>query len=141
MTWRKRIGLALGLLSVVGIWQALTVSSFTLALFWNMLNTFILGMFVLTAFRESRGNRREAKGLAPAGAKRRARRNEKAAVRADKAAAVTAGSVAKHSSATRRSTPDSTNVPESAPSLTAVASEFEAGTAATRTFASVESGK
>ena len=53
----------LAITSVVGIWQALTVSSFTLALFWNMLNTFILGLFVVTAMRESRGNRREAKGL------------------------------------------------------------------------------
>ena len=53
----------LAITSVVGIWQALTVSSFTLALFWNLLNTFILGLFVVTAFRESRGNRREAKGL------------------------------------------------------------------------------
>jgi len=53
----------LAITSVVGIWQALTVSSFTLALFWNLLNTFILGLFVVTAMRESRGNRREAKGL------------------------------------------------------------------------------
>jgi cellulose synthase (UDP-forming) len=53
----------LAITSVVGIWQALTVSSFTLALFWHLLNTFILGLFVVTAFRESRGNRREAKGL------------------------------------------------------------------------------
>ena len=52
----------LAITSVVGIWQALTVSSFTLALFWNLLNTFILGLFVVTALRESRGNRREAKG-------------------------------------------------------------------------------
>jgi cellulose synthase (UDP-forming) len=53
----------LAITSVVGIWQAMTVSSFTLALFWNLLNTFILGLFVVTAFREARGNRREAKGL------------------------------------------------------------------------------
>jgi cellulose synthase (UDP-forming) len=52
----------LAITSVVGIWQALTVSSFTLALFWNLLNTFILGLFVVTAFREARGNRREAQG-------------------------------------------------------------------------------
>jgi cellulose synthase (UDP-forming) len=52
----------LAITSVVGIWQALTVSSFTLALFWNLLNTFILGLFVVTAFREARGNSREAKG-------------------------------------------------------------------------------
>src|SRR5664279_5366377 len=31
----------LAITSVVGIWQAVTVSSFTLALFWNLLNTFI----------------------------------------------------------------------------------------------------
>jgi cellulose synthase (UDP-forming) len=60
----------LAITSVVGIWQALTVSSFTLALFWNLLNTFILGLFVVTAMRESRGNRREAKG------KTRTRRNK-----------------------------------------------------------------
>jgi len=52
----------LAITSVVGIWQALTVSSFTLALFWNLLNTFILGLFVATAIREARGNRREAQG-------------------------------------------------------------------------------
>jgi len=52
----------LAITSVVGIWQAMTVSSFTLALFWNLLNTFILGLFVTTAFREARGNRREAQG-------------------------------------------------------------------------------
>jgi len=62
----------LAITSVVGIWQAMTVSSFTLALFWNLLNTFILGLFVTTAFREARGNRREAKGLP------RTRRPEKA---------------------------------------------------------------
>src|SRR6478736_2707537 len=60
----------LAITSVVGIWQAMTVSSFTLALLWNLLNTFILGLFVVTAFRESRGNRREAKG------KPRTRRNK-----------------------------------------------------------------
>src|SRR4029079_18331773 len=62
----------LAITSVVGIWQALTVSSFTLALFWNLLNTFILGLFVTTAFREARGTRREAQG------KPRARRPPKA---------------------------------------------------------------
>ena len=45
--------------SVVGIWQALTVSSVTLALGWNLLNTLILGLFVLTAFREAGRIRRE----------------------------------------------------------------------------------
>ena len=35
--------------------------------FWNLLNTFILGAFVITAFRESRHNRREEKGLPPKG--------------------------------------------------------------------------
>jgi cellulose synthase (UDP-forming) len=57
----------LAITSVVGIWQALTVSSFTLALLWNLLNTFILGLFVVTAFRESRHNRRAEKGLPPKG--------------------------------------------------------------------------
>lgn len=57
----------LAITSVVGIWQAMTVSAFTLALFWNLLNTFILGAFVVTAFRESRHNRREEKGLPPKG--------------------------------------------------------------------------
>ena len=64
----------LAITSVVGIWQALTVSSFTLALFWNLLNTFILGLFVATAIRESRNNRREARGKPPVGAKRAARK-------------------------------------------------------------------
>jgi len=57
----------LAVTSVVGIWQAMTVSAFTLALLWNLLNTFVLGAFVVTAFRESRHNRREAKGLPPKG--------------------------------------------------------------------------
>src|SRR6185436_17597887 len=68
----------LAITSVVGIWQALTVSSFTLALLWNLLNTFILGLFVATAFRESRGNRREAKGLPRVSPKRAARKAAKA---------------------------------------------------------------
>ena len=126
----------LAITSVVGIWQAMTVSSFTLALFWNMLNTFILGLFVLTAVREARGNRREAKGLAPAGAKRRARKSAKA----EKATATAAVTEAKHSSATHHSTTDSTNVPEVAPTM-AAASRSDAGTAAHRTLASVESAK
>lgn len=57
----------LAITSVVGIWQAMTVSAFTLALLWNLLNTFVLGAFVVTAFRESRHNRREEKGLPPKG--------------------------------------------------------------------------
>jgi cellulose synthase (UDP-forming) len=44
--------------SVVGIWQALTVSSVTLALAWNMLNTLVLGLFVVTAIREAKAIRR-----------------------------------------------------------------------------------
>ena len=59
--------LFLAITSVVGIWQAATVSAFTLALLWNLLNTFVLGAFVVTAFRESRHNRREEKGLPPKG--------------------------------------------------------------------------
>jgi cellulose synthase (UDP-forming) len=50
------------------------VSSFTLALFWNLLNTVILGLFVATAVRESRNNRREAHGKPPVGAKRAAKK-------------------------------------------------------------------
>ena len=42
-----------------------------MALFWNLLNTFILGLFVATAIRESRNNRREAKGKPPVGAETR----------------------------------------------------------------------
>jgi len=57
----------LAITSVVGIWQAMTVSAFTLALLWNLLNTFVLGAFVVTAFRESRHNRRAEKGLPPKG--------------------------------------------------------------------------
>jgi len=45
--------------SMVGIWQALTVSSVTLALGWNLLNTVVLGLFVVTAFREAKKIRRE----------------------------------------------------------------------------------
>jgi len=63
----------LAITSVVGIWQALTVSSFTLALFWNLLNTVIRGLFVATAVRESRNNR-EARGKPPVGAKRAAKK-------------------------------------------------------------------
>jgi len=71
----------LAITSVVGIWQAVTVSAFTLALFWNLLNTIILGAFVVTAFRESRHNRRADKGLPPKGS---------AKVQADAAARVAA---------------------------------------------------
>jgi cellulose synthase (UDP-forming) len=115
----------LAITSVVGIWQALTVSSFTLALFWNLLNTFILGLFVVTAFREARGNRREAKGLAPAGAKRAARK----AVKADKPATKSQHAVAGN-------TPESTKIPAAQ-----AAPAFDGGTADHRTFASVESAK
>ena len=52
----------LAITSVVGIWQAMTVSKVTLALGWNLLNTFILGLFVLTAFREAKKIRRENAG-------------------------------------------------------------------------------
>jgi cellulose synthase (UDP-forming) len=40
--------------SVVGVWQAVTVSSVTLALVWNLLNTFVLGLFMVTALGEAR---------------------------------------------------------------------------------------
>ena len=45
--------------SVVGIWQAVTVTSVTLALIWNILNTVVLGLFMVTALREARANRRQ----------------------------------------------------------------------------------
>ena len=45
--------------SVVGIWQAVTVSSVTLALIWNILNTFVLGLFMVTALHEAHAIRRE----------------------------------------------------------------------------------
>jgi len=48
--------------SVVGIWQAMTVTTVTLALVWNLLNTLVLGLFVITAFREARKIRSEGKG-------------------------------------------------------------------------------
>ncbi len=51
------------LTSIVGIWQALTVSSVTLGLIWNLLNTFVLGLFVFSAFREARKIRRENRGI------------------------------------------------------------------------------
>ncbi|MEQ3554132.1 glycosyltransferase [Pseudonocardia nematodicida] len=50
--------------SVVGLWQAYQTRSFNLALFWNMLNTAVLGAFVATAFRESADNRVEAREVA-----------------------------------------------------------------------------
>ena len=53
--------------SAVGIWQAMTVSKITLALGWNLLNTFVLGLFVLTAFREAKKIRRENAGRRRAG--------------------------------------------------------------------------
>jgi len=125
----------LAITSVVGIWQALTVSSVTLALFWNLLNTFILGLFVVTAMRESRGNRREAKGLAPAGAKRAAKKS----VKAEKAATSGKTATKKHAA---RNTPDTNNVPvAAASSIDAAAPAFDGGTAAHRTLASVESAK
>jgi cellulose synthase (UDP-forming) len=50
--------------SVVGIWQAVTVSSWTLALAWNLLNTFVLGLFMVTATREARRIRKGNRALA-----------------------------------------------------------------------------
>jgi cellulose synthase (UDP-forming) len=50
--------------SVVGIWQAVTVSSWTLALAWNLLNTFVLGLFMVTATREARRIRQGNRALA-----------------------------------------------------------------------------
>jgi cellulose synthase (UDP-forming) len=136
----------LAITSVVGIWQALTVSSFTLALLWNLLNTFILGLFVVTALRESRGNRREAKGLPRESAKRAARRAAKAqrALGSDRNAAsqrLVAGTDVQH-----ENDKNLTNVPRAAvatqtSSDAAVAPAFEQRSAADRTLASVESAQ
>ncbi|WP_141286970.1 glycosyltransferase family 2 protein, partial [Pseudonocardia saturnea] len=49
--------------SVVGLWQAQQIRTFDLALFWNLLNTAVLGAFVATAVRESRRIRAEAREL------------------------------------------------------------------------------
>ena len=136
----------LAITSVVGIWQALTVSSFTLALLWNLLNTFILGLFVVTALRESRGNRREAKGLPRETARRTARRAAKAnkAMTSDQNAAP--HRLVGGTDIQLQPNPNPTHVPEAAPrtaasSETAVAPVFEQRPAADRTLASVESAK
>jgi cellulose synthase (UDP-forming) len=46
------------LTSAVGLWQNWLDRTFTLAVFWNLLNTAVLGAFVVTAMRESGRNRR-----------------------------------------------------------------------------------
>jgi len=50
--------------SVVGLWQAQQIRTFDLALFWNLLNTAVLGAFVATAVREARRIRADARELA-----------------------------------------------------------------------------
>nr|WP_297429760.1 cellulose synthase catalytic subunit [uncultured Actinotalea sp.] len=49
----------LAITSVVGIWRDLDAGIVTLAVAWNVTNTFILGAFVVTAAREGRRIRRE----------------------------------------------------------------------------------
>ena len=134
----------LAITSVVGIWQAFTVSSFTLALLWNLLNTFILGLFVATAFRESRGNRREAKGLPRVSPKRAARKAAKAQKSLLSEKNLHAEGHVVSIGSDDRALPfnaPKTNVPLVAASKTAVASAFDERPAADRTLASVESAK
>ena len=59
--------------SVVGVWQAVTVSSVTLALIWNILNTLVLGLFIVTALHEARAIRRERRRRRRAGRSHQAR--------------------------------------------------------------------
>jgi len=49
--------------SVVGLWQADLQRTFSLAVFWNILNTLVLGAFVVTALRESRQIAKESREL------------------------------------------------------------------------------
>jgi cellulose synthase (UDP-forming) len=49
--------------SVVGVWQAQLDRVFSLAVFWNILNTLVIGAFVVTALRESREIGRESREL------------------------------------------------------------------------------
>lgn len=52
------------LTSVVGVWRAVGEGYVSLALAWNTTNAVVLGAFVLTAAREGRRRRREARHLA-----------------------------------------------------------------------------
>ena len=136
----------LAITSVVGIWQALTVSSFTLALLWNLLNTFILGLFVVTALRESRGNRREAKGLPRESAKRNTRRAAKANTTLNPDQNAASHRLVAGSDVQLENNKNLTNVPRAAvttgtSSDVAVAPAFEQRHAADRTLASVESAQ
>jgi cellulose synthase (UDP-forming) len=54
------------LTSAVGLWQNWLDRTFTLAVFWNLLNTAVLGAFVVTAVRESRRICREDRHAPPA---------------------------------------------------------------------------
>ncbi|HYH11670.1 MAG TPA: glycosyltransferase family 2 protein, partial [Thermomicrobiales bacterium] len=49
------------LTSAVGMWQDWLAGTVTVAVIWNLLNTAVLGAFVLTAIREARRSRRESK--------------------------------------------------------------------------------
>lgn len=49
--------------SVVGVWQAQLDRAFSLAVFWNILNTLVLGAFVVTALKESREIARASREL------------------------------------------------------------------------------
>ncbi len=49
------------LTSAVGLWQAWLAGTISVAVVWNMLNTVVLGAFVLTAIREGRRSRRESR--------------------------------------------------------------------------------
>lgn len=47
--------------SIVGIWKAHYTGDLSLSVFWNVVNTLVLGMFVFVAFRETRRLKREAR--------------------------------------------------------------------------------
>ena len=49
--------------SLVGLWQARLDRTFSLAVFWNILNTVVLGAFVVTALKEAREIARETREL------------------------------------------------------------------------------
>lgn len=58
------------LTSVVGVWRDLGAGTLSLALAWNATNTFILGAFVVTAWREARAARRADRARDVAAARR-----------------------------------------------------------------------
>ncbi len=61
------------LTSAVGVWKAHVTGSFTLALVWNSLNTLVLGVFLVVAYREAHALRRERRRQRRS--RRHARRN------------------------------------------------------------------